>query len=158
MLSILSKKLFFVLKILIFKNFLLAFFFSSVSYCSKRWLKINPEVYNINLLNKNLNTLFDISGRKLRLIIELGPLIEYLVRNIFLEKACKTCAVKSSHFLILVKQPKTTNSYQKLLKIRYFERELSKNLNKVNLIFSCGTQSVFLDKIMINKREKITKK
>ena len=52
MLSILSKKLFFVLKILIFKNFLLAFFFSSVSYCSKRWLKINPEVYNINLLNK----------------------------------------------------------------------------------------------------------
>ena len=40
-----------------------------------------------------------------------------------------------------------------LLKIRYFERELSKSLkNALKLYFFFGTQSLLMDKIMKNKR------
>ena len=39
-----------------------------------------------------------------------------------------------------------------LLTIRYFERELSKSLKKVNFIFSFEPQSLLMVKIMKNKR------
>ena len=39
-----------------------------------------------------------------------------------------------------------------LLKIRYFEREISKSLQKVNFIFSFWTQSLLMEKVIKNKR------
>ena len=39
-----------------------------------------------------------------------------------------------------------------LLKTRYFERRLSKSLKKANFIFFFQSQSLFVDKIMKNKR------
>ena len=39
-----------------------------------------------------------------------------------------------------------------ILKVRYFERELSKSLKKVNFIFSFEPSPFLLDKIIKNKR------
>ena len=56
-----------------------------------------------------------------------------------MEKSCRKCASKASPkpLFYFYKQPKKAIACKKIiLKIRYFERGLSKTLKKVNLIFS----------------------
>ena len=50
----------------------------------------------------------------------------------------------------LVNNPKQSLNARKHLKIRYFEKGLSKSLNKVNFIFSFKPKSLLMDKIMKN--------
>ena len=58
------------------------------------------------------------------------------MRNIFIEKSCRKCALKLAPdpFLILLNNPKQCTQ-EILLKVKYFERGLSKSSLKVNFIF-----------------------
>ena len=54
--------------------------------------------------------------------------------------------------LILVNNSKNSHCMQEiLLKIRHFERELSRGLKKVNFILFFCTQSLLIDKVIKNK-------
>ena len=55
-----------------------------------------------------------------------------------MKKSCRKCAPKASTrpLLNLVNNPQQPLHTKILLKKRYFERELSKSLKKVNFIFS----------------------
>ena len=55
-------------------------------------------------------------------------------------------------FLIFVKNPNNHSTQEIILKIRHFEKGLSKNHKKVNSIFFFSTQSFLMDKGMKNKR------
>ena len=82
------------------------------------------DIINI-LLNKNLKTLFYILRRK-GLILKLGQLIDYQTTETFTEKVYRKCAPKAS--------PRSLYDFNKLpiLKKKYFERRLSKNVKKVS--------------------------
>ena len=70
--------------------------------------------------------------------LKLCQLIKYLMRNIFLEKSCRKWAPKASATtpFYFGKQPKTAIACKKiLLKIRYFERGLSKPFKKLTIFF-----------------------
>ena len=49
-----------------------------------------------------LHLFSNVSGRKVNQTMEYGQLIEYKVRNVFLEKWCKKCARKTSSRLVAV--------------------------------------------------------
>ena len=72
--------------------------FFPLSHWLRGWFKINFKVYDVSIcLNKNLIThLFDISRRKKHMTLKLCQLIEYYVRNIFMEKACRKYGLKAS--------------------------------------------------------------
>ena len=61
----------------------------------------------------------------------------YWIRIIFIKKSCRKFAPKTSPrpLFYFVKQPKTA-IVRNLLKVRYFERGLSKTFKKANFIFS----------------------
>ena len=71
--------------------------------------------------------------------LKLCPYMECQIKNIFVEKSCKKCAAKVStrplyNFSKYITQ--NSDSMQEiLLKVRYFERELSKTLKEGNLFF-----------------------
>ena len=69
-----------------------------LSHWLREWFKINLKVYDVSIcLNKNLIThLFDISRRKKHMTLKLCQLIEYYVRNIFMEKSCRIYGLKAS--------------------------------------------------------------
>ena len=76
-----------------------------------------------------------------------------------MEKSCKKCAPKASPrpLFNFGKETKTAiarNMQEILLKIRYFERGLSKSLKKLTLFFLSNPffRSLLMDKIMKNKR------
>ena len=72
--------------------------FLSVGHCFRSCSKTNLKVYGvINCLNKNLITHFVcILRRKKGMTLKLCPLIEYYIRNIFINKSCRKCAPKAS--------------------------------------------------------------
>ena len=80
-----------------------------LSHWLREWFKINLKVYDVSIcLNKNLIThLFDISRRKKHMTLRLCQLIEYYVRNIFMEKYAEIMDWKpvQDPFLILVNNP-----------------------------------------------------
>ena len=98
--------------------------------------------------------MLDILRRKVLLILKLSQLIEYQIREILMEKFAGSIHQKlvPDPFLILVSSPIKPIHAKKHLKIKYFERGLSKNLSKFNLIFSFWTHSLFMDFIIKNKR------
>ena len=55
-------------------------------------------------------------------------------------------------FTILVNNQNSHCMHNIVLKVRYFEKGLSKGLKKGNFIFFFGTQSLLIVKIMKNKR------
>ena len=65
-------------------------------------------------------------------------------------EACRKFAVKTSPIPLFNfgKQPKTANTYIRLLKIGCFKRDHEKG----SLIFSFAPQPLFIDKIMKNKK------
>ena len=70
--------------------------------------------------------------------LKLCQLIEHFVRNIFRQKSARNYALKASPRTSVNFGKKTQNCHcmQKIvLKIRYFDRALSKTLKKVNFIF-----------------------
>ena len=71
--------------------------FLRVSHCFRAWSKINLQVYNvISCLNMNLkNILFDILRMKKGMTLKLCPLIEYQIRNIFIGKSYRKCALEA---------------------------------------------------------------
>ena len=72
-----------------------------------------------------------------------------------MEKSCRKYAPKASprSFFYFGKQPKTAIACKKFyLKIRYFERGLSKTFKKVNFVFFFPAQSLLMDKVIKNKR------
>ena len=83
--------------------------FFPVSHWLRGRFKINLKVYDVSIcLNKNLIThLFDISRRKKHMTLRLCQLIEYYVRNIFMEKYAEIMDWKpvQDPFLILVNNP-----------------------------------------------------
>ena len=82
--------------------------------------------------------LFDISRKKKDMTLKLCHLIEYYVRNIFMEKSCRNYAPKASPRTLLNFDTINQNSHRMqeiVLKIRYFERGLSKSHKKLTLIF-----------------------
>ena len=60
------------------------------------------------------------------------------MQNIFIEKSCKKCTAKlvPDLFIILVNNSKQPLRARNILKVKYFERGLSKTLKKGNFIFS----------------------
>ena len=70
-----------------------------------------------------------------------------------MEKSYRKCAKKlvPDPFLILVNNPEQSCMWEILGKVRYFQRELSKSLKKVNFFFF-QTQSLLMDKV--NKTKK----
>ena len=64
--------------------------------------------------------------------------MEYQIKNIFIDKSCRKCAAKlvPDLFIIFVNNPKQPLHARNYLKKRYFERGLSKSLEKDNFIFS----------------------
>ena len=85
-----------------------------------------------------MTILFDILRRRKRMTLKLCPLMGYHIKNIFMEKSCKKCAPKVSP-RPLYNWSITQKSHcmqEILLKVRYFERGLSKRLKKGNFIFS----------------------
>ena len=108
-------------------------------HCFRGWSKINPNVYNvINCLNKNLVTHFVWYLKK-----EKRYDIETLSIGIKLEELFQKNKAENMHqkldsdpFLILVNDSKQPLHARNSSKIGYFERRLSKNLKKFDLIFS----------------------
>ena len=74
--------------------------------------------------------------------------MQYQIRNIFIEKSCRkfTAKVSPRPFIILINNLKQPLHARNCFKVRYFERRLSKSLEKGNFIFF-GTQSLSIDKI-----------
>ena len=60
------------------------------------------------------------------------------MKNIFIEKTFRKCALRTSPrpLFNFGKLPIIANACKKLLKIKHLERDLSKGLTKVNLIYS----------------------
>ena len=72
-----------------------------------------------------------------------------------MEKSCRKCVPKASprSLFNFAKQTKTTIVCKEFfLKIRCFERGLSKNLKKVNFIFFFRTQYLLMDKVIKKRR------
>ena len=120
-------KSFFLLKILKFLYFSLPLI-PPVSHCSRRWPKINLEVYVINCLKKNLKTYFvwylDKEGSS---DTETGSTDKVLNKEHFYGKKYAENMhqkVVTDFFLVLKNSPKQPRYI--LLKIRYFEGRLSK--------------------------------
>ena len=59
--------------------------------------------------------------------------MEYRIKNVFIEKSCRKYAAKSSP------RPLYNCTQKIILKVRYFERGLSKRLKRGNFIFSFET-------------------
>ena len=73
-------------------------FFFSLSATALAWSKINLQVYDvISCLNKYLiaHFVWYLEEEK-TMMLKLCPLIEYYIRNIFMEKSCRKYAPKAS--------------------------------------------------------------
>ena len=113
--------------------------FLPVCHCFRGCSKINLKNYDvINCLSKNLVTHFiRYLGKKKRCDIEILSIDRVLNTENFYGKIMqKYMHQKLEHFLILVSNPKQLLHAIILLKIQYFQKELSKSLKKVNFIFS----------------------
>ena len=75
-----------------------------------------------------------------------------------MKKTCRKCALKAGPrpLFNVEKQPFSCFMQEILLKIRYFEKRLSKSLKKANFIFFFQSQSLFVDKIMKRGMEIVT--
>ena len=86
--------------------------------------------------------------------LKLWPLIEYWIRNIFIEKSYRKFASKPSSrpLFILVNNPKQPLYTIFFFKNKIFWKRIIKNLLKSWLYFLFQTQSLLIDKVMKNKR------
>ena len=110
--------------------------FLPVSHCFRGWSKKNLKVYEvINCLNKNLITYYIwYLEKEIRCDIETLSIDRVLHTEHFYGKLCAPKASPRPLFNPNITQ--NSHCMQEILfKIRYFERELSKSLKKVNLIF-----------------------
>ena len=89
--------------------------------------------------------------RKMNMRLKLCPLIEYYIRNIFMEKSCRKCAPKASPRRLFLFWW-TIEIFIACNKLKYFERGLSKTFKKVNFYFFFQTQSLLMNKVIKNKR------
>ena len=74
---------------------------------------------------------------------KLCPLIEYHIKNNFIRKSCRNHLVPDP-LLILENNPKQPLHAKITLRIKYFERGLSKSL-KVNFVFSLEPSPLKMD-------------
>ena len=72
--------------------------FFSVGHCFRGWSKINVKVYDVIIcLNKNLMTNFvSYLEKEKNTTLKVCQLIEYQIRNILMEKSCRTSAPNAS--------------------------------------------------------------
>ena len=83
-----------------YSNFCISVFpsFFPIGHYFRAWSNINLKVYGvISCVNKNLITHFVwyLKNEK-GMTLKLCQLIEYYLRNIFIEKSCRKCAAKAS--------------------------------------------------------------
>ena len=118
-----------------------------VSHCFRGWAKIDLKVNDVtNCLNKNLMTQFVwyLENEKVHDIETLSN-DRVVNKECFHEKIIQKMCMKSLSQTLLLFQQITHNNYcmqEILLKIRYFEKGLLKNLEKVNFSF-CFEPSPF---------------
>ena len=136
-------KFHFIVSFLRYSNFCISIFpsFFPVSHYFRRCLKKNLKVYDvINCLNKNFNKTFCLISSEGKKIwkwnfvnwwsFKYGT---FLWKNHAENKHQKLVPVS---FLILINNQNSQCMQELLLKIKYFERGLSKHFKKVNFIFS----------------------
>ena len=129
-----------VLTLLRYSRFCISFFcfFPSVRHSSRRWLKLNLKFYGIiNWLNNNLKThfvcFFQKKGRSDITSWSVDRVLN--MKNFSWKTICRKYPLKWAPDLysILLYSPKQPIHGRNILKIRCFQRKLSKNLWKVNL-------------------------
>ena len=95
----------------------------------EKMIKLNCKVYHVINWLKNIwkHTLFDIFVRKLGLIQELGQLIWYLVRNIFMESIYRKSALKASAI-------PTLYAFFKMSQIKIKRKDIHKILSYISIL------------------------
>ena len=99
--------------------------------------------------------MFDILRKKYGVTLKLCPLIEYYIQNIFMGKNHAEIVhqkLAPDPFLICQTTQNRPCMQKILLKIRNFERLLSKSLKKVNFNFFFWIQSPLMGKVIKNNR------
>ena len=110
--------------------------FLPVSHCFRAWSKKDLKVYDvINCLNKSLITQLDKEKRYGIKTLSIDKVLnkEHLLWKNHAENVHQK--VVRDPFFILANNPISHCMQEILLKIRYFERELSKTLKKLTLFF-----------------------
>ena len=137
------------LKILKFLYFSLSLFSPIVTHCSRRWSKMNFEVYEvISWLNKNLNMrIVWYFEKERRFDIKTSSAVRVL------------CAPENVHqklvpgsFLVLENSPKQPMNARNSFENKLFWKRITKKLKKVNVVCYFAPSPFFMDKIMKERK------